>query len=265
MPTKYLYRGDLAIHYEHTGETTLPGVPPPMDRGTSILFVHGVGGNSRLWSRQVPHFGSEHSPVAVDLPGHGRSGGLDGPPTVEEAAGLLADVLEQLGAPPTVVVGHGLGGKIALSLAIEHASRVKAVVTIGTTCAPPEKGDEISVIRDVVRGRRPQAFDTPLFAAKPDMGVMREVWGEIVKTDPRVRLQDLEAHEACDLRARLSGLTVPLLALHGADDGYCARSCGEELASAIPGARFEVIEGAGHCAQVEQPDRVNALIGELLA
>lgn len=229
-----------------------------------MLFVHDVGGNSRLWSRQLLHFGVDQSPVAIDLPGHGRSGGLEGPGSVDEAAGLLADFLERLGAPPTVIVGHGFGGKIALALALEHASRVRAVVTIGTTCGPAARDQEIALMRDVVRGRRPQAFDTPLFSTKPDVAVMREVWGEIVKTDPRVRLQDLEANEACDLRERVGSLSVPLLALHGAEDGYCARSCGEELTSAISGARLEVIEEAGHCAQMEQPDRVNALIGELL-
>lgn len=264
MPTKYLYRGDLAIHYEHSGTTTLPGVPPALDRGASILFVHGIGGNLRLWSRQVQHFGAAHSPVAVDLPGHGRSGGLDGPTSVAEAASILADVLGELAAPPTVVVGHGLGGKVALAMALDHAPRVKAVVTIGTTCAPPEKGDEIELMRGVVRGRRLQSFDTPLFAAKPDVAVMREVWGEIVKTDPRVRLQDLEAHERCDLRERLGSVSVPLLVLHGEDDGYCARSCGEELAAAVPGARFELVAEAGHVAQVEQPARVNELVEDLV-
>ncbi|MDG2307024.1 MAG: alpha/beta fold hydrolase [Candidatus Binatia bacterium] len=264
MPTKYLYRGDLAIHYEHAGETTLPGVPPPMDRGGALLFVHDTGGNGKLWSRQLAHFAGSHSPVAVDLPGHGRSGGLDGPASIEAAAEILAGVLQALGAPPAVVVGHGLGGKIALALALDHAPRVKAVVTIGTTSAPLAAAGEIAGMRDVVRGRRSQTFDTPLFAAKPDMNVMREVWGEIVKTDPRVRLQDLEAYGGCDLRSRLASIAVPTRVLHGEQDGYCARDCGEEIAAAIPGARFEVVAEAGHVAQLEQPERVNAIIEELL-
>lgn len=264
MPTKYLYRDELAIHYEHTGETTLPGVPPPLDRGAAILFVHGTGGNGRLWSRQLAHFGARHSPVAVDLPGHGRSGGLDGPASIAEAAALLSHVLEELQAPPAVVVGHGLGGKVALALALDHAPRVRAVVTIGTTSAPAAAESEIGVLRDVVRGRRPQAFDTPLFAKKPDMAVIREAWGEIVKTDPRVRLQDLETYERDDLRPRLSSIGVPTLVLHGEDDAYCDRACAEELAGGVGGARLELVPGAGHLAQMEQADRVNALIEELL-
>jgi len=264
VPTKYLHLGDLAIHYEHIGETTLPGVPPPMDRGAALLFVHGTGGNGRLWSRQLAHFAARHSPIAVDLPGHGRSGGLDGPASVSAAAELLADVLDGLSAPPAVVVGHGLGGQVSLALALAHPSRVKAVVTIGTTCAPPAADAEIAVLRDIVRGRRPQAFDTPLFGAQPDMAVIREVWGEIVKTDPRVRLQDLEAYESSDLRTRLAEVSVPVRVLHGEEDGYCARARGEEMAAAVGDGRFELVAGAGHVAQVEQAERVNALIEEAL-
>jgi pimeloyl-ACP methyl ester carboxylesterase len=202
--------------------------------------------------------------VAVDLPGHGRSGGLDGSPSVTAAAELLADVLVALDAPPAVVVGHGLGGQAALVLALDHAPRVKAVVTIGTTPAPPVASDEIAILRDVVRGRRPQSFDAPLFAARPDMNLVREVWGEIVKTDPRVRLQDLAAYERSDLRSRLGSLSVPARVLHGEDDRYCAASRGEEMAGSIPHARFELVAGAGHVAQIEQPERVNALIEDLL-
>lgn len=264
MPTKYLHRGDLAIHYEHTGATTLPDVPPSLSRGAALVFVHGTGGNGRLWSRQLAHFGAGHSPVAIDLPGHGRSGGLDGPASVAAAAGLLASVLEALGAPPAVVVGHGLGGQIALALALDHAPRVKAVATIGTTSAPPGAGEEIEVLREVVRGRRPQAFDTPLFRASPDMGVVREFWGEVVKTDPRVRLQDLEAYEASDLRARLGEVVVPVRVLHGEEDRYCASSRSEEMVSALPNAILTSVAEAGHVAHLEQPEAVNAAIEQLV-
>ena len=264
MPTKYLYCGELAVHYEHTGPTTLPDVPPALDRGVALLFVHGGGGNVRLWSRQLAHFGERHSPVAVDLPAHGRSGGLDGLPSVADAASLVADVLKRLGAPPAVVVGHGLGGKVALQLALDHADRVRGVVTIGTTCGRPACEEEQKVLQDVVRGRRPQAFDTPFFAAKPDVTLIREVWGEIVKTDPKVRLQDLLAYDGCDLSPRLAEISTPMRVLHGADDGYCGRECGEAIASGVANGSFHLVEQAGHVAHVEQAEAVNAVIEEFL-
>lgn len=265
MPTKYVHQGDLAIHYEHTGGTTLPDVPPPLDRGHTLLFLHGAGGTGRLWARQLAHFGASHSPVAIDLPGHGRSSGLLGPESTSEAAAIVAAVLERLGAPPAVVVGHGLGGKIALQIALDHAARVRAVVTIGTTAGAPGAEAEIEGLSEVVAGRRGQAFDTPFFAATPDVGVIRELWGEMVKTDPRVRLGDLRAHEAADLRSRLQDVRVPALVLHGEEDRYCSRSCAEEMAASIPGARLVLVSGAGHAAQLEQAEQVNRAIEEWLA
>lgn len=216
-----------------------------------------------MWSRQLEHFADNHSPVALDLPGHGRSGGLDGPASVAEAASVVDGFLEGLGAPPALVVGHGLGGQIALALALDHPSRVRSVAVIGTCAGPMEAEDERAILRDVVRGRRPQSFDAPLFASEPDLAVVREAWGEIVKTDPRVRLQDLEAWASSDLRPRLPGMSVPVAVLHGAEDRYCEPVRGETLAAALPNARFESIAGAGHLAQLERPDRINALLEEI--
>lgn len=216
-----------------------------------------------MWSRQLEHFADNHSPVALDLPGHGRSGGLDGPASVAEAASVVAGFLEGLGAPPALVVGHGLGGQIALALALDHPSRVRSVAVIGTCAEPMEAEDERAILRDVVRGRRPQSFDAPLFASEPDLAVVREAWGEIVKTDPRVRLQDLEVWASSDLRPLLPGMSVPVAVLHGTEDRYCEPVRGETLAAALPNARLESITGAGHLAQLERPDRINALLEEI--
>ena len=264
MPTKYLYRGDLALHYEHTGSTTLPGVAPSLDQGECVVFVHGGGGNGRLWARQLAQLSEKHSPLAFDLPAHGRSGGLDAAGSVRAAAEILADALTALNAPPAVLVGHGLGGQIGLQLALDHRARVKALVTLATSAGPAAGGEEKDILRDVVRGRRPQSFDTPWFSSEPDMGIIREVWGEIVKTDPRVRLQDLEMYESSDLRPRLSELEVPTLVLHGAEDRYCLPKHAEEMAAQIQNARVEMIDKAGHFPQLEQADRVHELVGEFL-
>src|SRR5262245_1047167 len=85
MPTKFLRIGDEAIHYLHTGATTLPDVPPSLERGRAILFLSGEGGSASMWSQQLAHFGDAHSPLAMDLPAHGRSSRLDAPADVREA------------------------------------------------------------------------------------------------------------------------------------------------------------------------------------
>src|SRR5690606_29002298 len=178
MPTKYLRTGDLALNYAHSGATTLPDEPPALSRGTCLVFVHGEGGSAPLWSRQLAHFGAAHSPVALDLPAHGRSSGLDGPQSVDEAAEHVRTLLAGLSAPPAVLIGHGFGGHVALAVAIAEPGRVRGVVTIGTAARAAIPDDAIAKLRDVVRGRLGQQFDTPYFGDAPDMAVMREWWSE---------------------------------------------------------------------------------------
>jgi pimeloyl-ACP methyl ester carboxylesterase len=78
LPSKYVTLDGAAVHYLHSGPTTLPGVVPPLDRGRLFLLVHAAGSNAGMWRRQMDGLGAAHSVVALDLPGHGRSSGVEG-------------------------------------------------------------------------------------------------------------------------------------------------------------------------------------------
>ena len=73
MPTKYTEVKGYATYYYYRGATTLPDVVPDFSRGREILFIHGAGSNGHTWHRQGEAIGKNHSPVVLDLPGHGRS------------------------------------------------------------------------------------------------------------------------------------------------------------------------------------------------
>lgn len=265
MPAKYLRRDADALHYLHTGTTTLPDVPPPLRRGACLLFLHGEGGSAALWSRQLAHFAAAHSPLALDLPGHGRSSGLDGPDTVDAAAAIVADFLAALDAPPAVLVGHGFAGHVALAVACTAPERVRAVVTIGTGAAAAIPDDAIEKLRLVVRGRLGQQFDTPYFGSAPDMAVMREWWGELVKTDPKVRLSDLLAYRGSPVATRLANVARPVLVVAGEADKLCPCDGAEELARRLSNARVTRIADAGHVAHLEKASEVNAAIEAFVA
>lgn len=265
MPTKFLRRDDQALHYLHTGPTTLPDRPPETGRGTCLVFLHGEGGSAALWSRQLAHFGAAHSALALDLPAHGRSSGLDGPASIEAAAAIVAGFLAGVAAPPAVLVGHGFAGHVALEVARAHPDRVRAVVTLGTAARAAVPDDAIEKLGLVVRGRLGQQFDTPYFGSAPDMTVMREWWGELVKTDPKVRLSDLVAYRSSTLAARLGEVARPVLVVVGEADRLCARAGAEELARALRDARLETIADAGHALHLERCAEVNAAIERFLA
>jgi len=121
------------------------------------------------------------------------------------------------------------------------------------------------VVRRALRRLRPderagQRFDTLLFSPATQMDVMREAWMEQVKTDPRVFYSDLLAGVAFDGRPLLEKVALPTLVIHGADDKLVTLETAQSITAGIRGATLEVVADAGHIAQLEQPDRVNALL-----
>ena len=258
--TKYIDTGDLVLHCLHSGPTTLPGEIPPFDRGALFVLLHGGGRNAGDWKRQLSGLGERHSVVAVDLPGHGRAPGIDGLATVEAYADVAGGFVGTVARRRCVLVGWSMGACVALVEAVRHPERYAGLVLIGgRSCWRPEPS-ALEPFHDVVRGRRSQSFDTQLFSPATQMDVMREAWMEQVTTDPGVLYGDLLAGACFDGDALLAKVAIPTLVIHGADDKVVPVETAREIAGAIRGARLEIVPDAGHIVQLEQAERVNALL-----
>jgi pimeloyl-ACP methyl ester carboxylesterase len=257
---KYVTVDGTAVHYVHTGPTTLPDVPPALDRGRLFVFVHAAGSTAGLWRRQLVGLAERHSAVALDLPGHGRSCGIEGRPTVEAYADFIARFIETLGLRPFVLVGRSMGSAIGLVLAARAMQGLQALVLACSGARFALRAESISTLHDVVCGRLPQQFTTETFSPATGPDVMREAWTEQVKTDPRVRHTDLLACQAFEGRPLLGRVRVPTLVVAGADDQVTPVAHAEELARGIAGARLEVVAQAGHQAPLEQAESFNRLL-----
>src|SRR5690349_20062037 len=117
MPSKYVTVAGVATNFFYTGPTTLPPEPPRCDRGRTLLFLHGAGGNAGVWRRPVEHFGASHSALAVDLPAHGRSGSTEGLGSIQACADFVDRFAVALALRDVVVAGTCMGASIALELA----------------------------------------------------------------------------------------------------------------------------------------------------
>src|SRR5262245_45532779 len=106
LPMSQLERDGQAIAYVEAGSG-----PPP------LVFVHGFGGSSAAFAPQLEYFRRDHRVVAIDLPGHGASGPERGAPSIGSFADDLAWLCGELGLYRPVVVGHSMGGQVALELA----------------------------------------------------------------------------------------------------------------------------------------------------
>jgi pimeloyl-ACP methyl ester carboxylesterase len=267
MPTKYIQVKGYATQIYYRGKTALPDVVPDLSRGRKILLIHGAGSNGHTFHRQVEALGQKHSPVALDLPGHGRSSGVEGLMSVADYADFIAALLNALQVKSTVVLGHSMGGAIAMELALRHPARVDALVLSSTAAKFNLTDERIEALRAVMMGRAPQAFNTDGYSPKTlkeNFDVVREGWMEQIKTDPRVRYTDIVACSKVDLRDAISKIDKPTLVLCGADDQGTTVKDAELIVSKIKGAKLEVISDAGHYAPREQPARYVATIAEFL-
>ena len=268
MPTKYVEVRGSATYYYYTGPTTLPDVVPDLSRGRKIVMVHGAGSNGHSWHNQVAHLGGAHSPIAIDLPAHGRSAGVYGLNTVEEYSDFVVAFLDALGIGSAVIAGRSMGGAIAMDLAARYPARVEAIVPVVTAAKfniPPER---VEALRRVAMGRAPQAFVTDGYSpatVKDRFEVVREGWMEQIQTDPRVRYTDIVACTRCDLREQIARIDKPALILAGADDPITTPADAEFIHGRVRGSQLRVIPSAAHHLPNEQPGETNSAIEKFLA
>lgn len=268
MPTKYAYVNGFATYYYYVGQTTLPDVVPDFSRGRKIVLVHAAGSNANTWHNQLAHLGAAHSPIALDLPGHGRSAGVEGLASVLDYSDFLIAFMDTLRIDSAVIAGRSMGGAIAMDLALRYPNRAQALVLIATAAKFNLPAETVNGLRAVTQGRAPQAFLTNAFSPKTvanNFNVVRESWMEQIKTDPRVRYTDVLAVNAVDLREAIGGIRKPVLVIAGADDTITPPADAELIKSRIAGASLAIIPDAGHSVPTEKPAEVNAAIENFLA
>lgn len=261
MPTKYIEVDGYAVHYFHTGRTTLPQVVPDVSKGRLFLYLHGAGSNGHFGHKLLDLLAAQHSPLAFDYPGHGRSSGTESLKSVSAYGDFTYAFWKTLGVRPVVLIGHSMGGAVALDLALRYPDMVEGLVLTCTAAKFDIPQERLQIWRQVMLGRMPQPFTKEACSPKTPMSVVQEGWAEQIKTDPRVRYFDLVACTEVDLRSKLGDVRVPTLVLAGQDDVITPLAQSEELRERIPGAKLTVIPEAGHWLPLEKPQEACDAIG----
>ncbi|HEV7882805.1 MAG TPA: alpha/beta fold hydrolase [Solirubrobacteraceae bacterium] len=243
--------------------------------GEPLLLLQGLGGNSLHWGeRFLSALEDMFELVLYDHRGAGRSGPLTVECTTAGLAGDAAALLDELEIDAAHLVGISMGGMVAQELALAHPERVRTM-TLGCTFpgGPEAKMTDMAIVAmlaeavlsgDEERTRR-VGYDVmiaPEYAADP---ANYELYAEVAAQYPAsipVLMAQLEAVGGHDTSTRLAGVRTPTLVIHGTADRLMDPVNGELLARLIPGARLELLDGAGHLFFWEQPERSAQLVRE---
>ena len=246
--------------------------------GPPVVLIHGGGTWLYSFRHNFEPLARRFRVIALDMPGHGytqRTGEATWDFAMTDR--VLRELLDAKGITEVSIVGHSWGGGWALHFAQGHPERVRRLVLIGSSGLPGDDRLEWKLLRwplvaeimarlfrrsDVVWGLE-AAFADPT-RVTPEM--VDETWAAIAS--PENRMAQVHYSRSLDWRETqraLAGMRTPTLVLWGAHDQYGSVSDGRALAEAVPGARFEVIPGAGHNAHEERPDEVNRLVTAFLA
>lgn len=223
-----------------------------------IVFIHGSGQSGACWQLQTAAFpGSD----ALDLPGHPEGELL---PSIEACVDWLKTTIDGKGYADVVLVGHSIGGAIAMLYALNHPDDLAGIVLVGS-------GGRLRVMPQMLEMLE-GAVDDP--ALLPPL--LRQGWEKVpseLAEDLMARsqaigaaafLNDLRACDRFDIIDRLGEIRTPTLAICGTEDVMTPPKYSQFLADRIPGAGVVFVEGGTHMVFAEQPEAVNRAIADFL-
>lgn len=249
----------------HAGRETAYRQTGTDGSGPTTLYVHGSGGNHRIWVNQYAPQGPSHPAAAVDLSGHGDSEDVETPAGQETLAAYANDVVAVArDTDAEVLVGNSMGGAVLFEVLLERDFDPAGVVFAGS-------GAKLGVHESIRRLLRTD-FETVLerlhepsyMLAEPDETLLERSKEALRAAGQQCTRRDFLTCHEFDVRNRLDEITTPALALVGEADQLTPPEYHEYLAEVLPDCEFARIEDAAHLAMLERPDAFNATVASFV-
>ena len=256
MPPVFL--PDLRLNAELSGP---PSGPP-------LVLIHALGTDLHIWDEVIPLLPPGLRILRFDLRGHGAS---DVPPAPYAMGTLIRDterLMDHFALKDSVILGLSIGGLIAQGLAVKRLDLIRAMILSNTAARisrPEQWQARIAAVRATGMGSLADATMERWLGRKwrdhPALPALRKTF---LATDPEGWMGCAAAISGTDFFETTATLTLPTLAIAGANDGSTPPDLVRETAALIRGHRFALMRGTGHIPPVEKPAEYAALIGQFL-
>ena len=253
----------------------------------TLLLIHGMAGSSRVWRHVMPELAREHTVIAPDLPGHGLSAKGRGDYSLGAFAAVVRDLLLQLDIDRVTVVGHSMGGGVALQLAYQHPELCGRVALISSGGLGPEVGWLLRLLSTPGAEFVLPVLAPPFIRPLGDR-IRRWVGGKGIRADnleemwlAYVSVSDSASRKAflrtlrsvVDTRGQAVSASsrlhlasaVPTQLIWGDKDPMIPVAHALDAHEAMPGSRLSVLHGVGHFPQTERPEEIVDILNEFVA
>jgi len=226
--------------------------------GEPIILLHGWGASTVSWNATIPALAEAgYRVIAFDRPPYGLSAkvGDDLPLSITDQAHFTIALMDALNIEQAALIGHSMGGGVALQLALDHADRVRGIGLIGTGARLPVHPDILNnALTDQAAAAR---LISNWFWGEGATDAQREAsFAGVMQTPPEIMHGDFLSCVGFDVRARLGEIRVPALIVAGEQDKMMPLKFSHLLHDNIAGSTLVIVPNAGHKLIIEQPQVV---------
>jgi pimeloyl-ACP methyl ester carboxylesterase len=252
--------------------------------GPLVVLIHGIAGTNAVWDELFPRLAERFDVLAPDLPGHGASGTAAGDYSVGAMAATLRDLMLHAGDERATIVGHSLGGGVAMQFAYLFPELTERLVLVssgglGRSVNPILRSAALPGAELVTAGLGLGARTAgALYRRIPLLPRPGAVLAELERSLAALAEHDTRAAFHSTLRAVVGpdgqrvfagdrlylAQAMPTLIVWGAGDRIIPPGHGRRAHAAMPGSRLEIIQGAGHFPPLEAPDALLALLADFI-
>ena len=234
----------------------------------TVVFVHGFISTHHWWQPTLEHLSDKFHAYAIDLRAAGKSEQVENGHTLAQYAEDLQQFIELMGFSEFTLVGHSMGGGVALQYALRYPEKLKALVLPSPLSPLGMKLDQattdwINSVQGQAEGQ--QMIVLGAFATPPTGDFLEQLVADAVAWDKPVYLGTMDDMAKVYIADQLAEINVPTLVTWGDKDGVIPFEGIVETFTKIPDCALEIWHGIGHAGPIEAPERFATLLNQFVA